>query len=285
MNTPVLGLLGLGIGCGLLLVVHAWRTPSGRLLPRRRTSRPHAGRWTVAAAGAGLLAWVVTGWIAGGLLAAMAAWNLPHLLGAGTGERERTARIEGVAGWTEMLRDTLAAAAGLEQTIQATAPAAPQAIRPHVTALATRLERGEPLVPALRHLADDLQDPTADLVIAALILSSRHQARQLSPLLGELAATVRAQVEMRHRIEAGRTRIRTTQRVVVATTFTFITALVLLNPAFLTPYDTPAGQIILLTIGALFTVALTWLRRIARIEEPERFFAPGTSQTASREVT
>ncbi|WP_416968271.1 type II secretion system F family protein [Streptomyces sp. 4F14] len=269
MNAPLLGLLGLGVGCGLLLVVHAWRAP----VRRSRRRRPYAGRWAVAAAGTGVLAWAVTGWIAGGLLAGAAAWSLPHLLGSGTAHRERTARIEGIAGWTEMLRDTLAAAAGLEQTIQATAPTAPHAIRPHVTAMATRLERGEPLVPALRHLADDLEDPTADLVIAALTLSAQHQARQLTPLLGELAVTARAQVEMRHRIEAGRARIRTTQRVVVVTTFTFVAGLILLNPAFLTPYDTAAGQFVLLLIGALFTAAFIWLRRIARIEEPERFFA------------
>lgn len=279
MTAPLLGLLGLGVGCGLLLVVHAWRAPAVR--PRKR--RPYAGRWTLVAVGAGVLAWVVTGWIAGGLLAGVAAWSLPHLLGSGTAQRERTARIEGTAGWTEMLRDTLAAAAGLEQTIQATAPAAPHAIRPQVTAMAVRLERGEPLADALRHLADDLEDPTADLVIAALLLSAQHPARQLSPLLGELAATARAQVEMRHRVEAGRARIRTTQRVVVATTFTFVAGLILLNPAFLTPYDTAAGQVVLLVIGGLFAVAFAWLRRIARIEEPERFFDAGKSPTASSE--
>ncbi|MFM9615790.1 type II secretion system F family protein [Streptomyces niveiscabiei] len=277
MTAPLLGLLGLGAGCGFLLIVHAWRTPATR--PHKR--RPYTGRWTAASIAAGVLAWVVTGWIAGGLLAAMAVWSLPHLLGSGTEHRERTARIEGIAGWTEMLRDTLAAAAGLEQAIQATAPAAPRAIRPRVTAMAARLERGEPLTDALRHLADDLEDPTADLVIAALVLSAQHQARQLSPLLGELAATARAQVEMRHRIEAGRARIRTTQRVVVATTFTFTAGLILLNPAFLTPYDTAAGQAVLLAIGTLFATAFAWLRRIARIEEPERFFATPHTEEAS----
>ncbi|MFM9442590.1 type II secretion system F family protein [Streptomyces acidiscabies] len=282
-TVPVMGLLGLGTGCGLLLLARGWRGgPSRRL--KRREPRRHAGRWLAAAVGAGLLAGAVTGWVAGGLLVAMAVWNLPHLLGSDKGEQERTARIEAVAGWTEMLRDTLAAAAGLEQTITATAPATPDAIRPQMTELAARLERGEHLVDALRHLADELEDPTADLVIAALILSARHQARHLAPLLGELAATARAQVEMRHRIEAGRTRVRTTQRTVVATTFTFIAGLVLLNPAFLTPYDTAAGQVVLLTIGALFTAAFVWLRRMARIDEPERFFTTTKPPTAAGEA-
>ncbi|QNP74977.1 type II secretion system F family protein [Streptomyces roseirectus] len=280
-TAPVMGLLGLGVGCGLLLLIRAWRLPAKPA--RRRAPRRHAGRWLAAAVGAGLLAWAVTGWVAGGLLVGMAVWNLPHLLGTGAGERGRTVRIEAVAGWTEMLRDTLAAAAGLEQTITATASAAPEAIRPQVTELAARLERGEHLVDALHRLADELEDPTADLVIAALVLSAQHQARQLAPLLGELAATARAQVEMRRRVEAGRARVRTTQRTVVGTTFTFITGLVLFNPAFLTPYDTAAGQVVLLMIGALFTLAFVWLRRMARIEEPERFFTTTKPSTAAGE--
>ncbi|MEU6351104.1 type II secretion system F family protein [Streptomyces sp. NPDC047072] len=235
----------------------------------------------------------VTGWVVGGLLAAMGGWSLPRILGSGTGQRDRTARIEGIAGWTEMLRDTLAAAAGLEQTITATASAAPEAVRPQIAELAQRLEHGERLKPALRHLADDLDEPTADLVIAALILASEHQARQLALLLGELAATARSQVEMHHRVEASRARTRTTMRVVVITTLTFAGALILFNPQFLTPYDSVTGQLVLLLIGVLFTVAFAWLRRMARIEEPDRFFkgiedvghATEAAAPATREVT
>ncbi|MEU6573610.1 type II secretion system F family protein [Streptomyces sp. NPDC046805] len=294
---PVMGLLGIGAGCGLVLLIHAWRTPApaaGLARPRRRREpRRHARRWLAVAVGAGLLVGAVTGWVAGGLLAAMGGWSLPRILGSDTADREQTARIEGIAGWTEMLRDTLAAAAGLEQTILATAPAAPEAIRPQVADVAAQLERGERLHTALRHLADELADPTTDLVIAALILSTEHQARQLASLLGELAATARAQVEMRHRVEASRTRTRTTMRVVVITTLTFAGALILFNPQFLTPYDSVTGQLVLLLIGALFTLAFVWLRRMARIEEPDRFFTglenvgqpSEAAATAHREVT
>ena len=273
---PLLGLLGLGAGCGLVLLIRGWHAADPAVAParspRRREPRRNAGRWLTGAAGAGLLVGVFTGWAVGGLLAAMAAWSLPRILGSGTTERERTAVIEGIAGWTEMLRDTLAAAAGLEQTILATTATAPKAVRTPVAELGARLERGERLSTALQHMADDVADPTADLVIAALILSSEHQASQLAPLLGELAATARAQVEMHHRIEAGRTRTRTTMRVVVITTLAFAGALILFNPQFLTPYDSVTGQLILLLIGDLFTAAFVWLRRMARIEEPDRFF-------------
>lgn len=277
-------LLGLGTGVGLLLVVRGWRAHSEPRAepPRRRDHhrgrgrgrRDHAGRWLAASLAAGLLFGAFTGWVVGGLLAAMATWSLPRLLGMGAVDQDRLARIEGIAGWTEMLRDTLAAAAGLEQSITATARAAPKAVRPEILELSARLERGERLTPSLRKLADDLDDPTADLVLAALILASQHQARHLALLLGELAATARAQVAMRQRVDAARARTRTTMRVVVTTTLSFAGGLVLLNSAFLSPYDTFAGQLVLLLIGALFALAFHWLRRLALIEGPERFLIP-----------
>ncbi|WP_405657768.1 type II secretion system F family protein [Streptomyces sp. NBC_00079] len=272
-------LFGLGIGTGLLLAVHGWRerlephtsSPEGPDRRRQHARREHAGRWLTASLVAGVLFGSVTGWVVGALLAAMATWSLPTLIGLGAIDQQRLARIEGIAGWTEMLRDTLAAAAGLEQSITATAGAAPKTIRPQILELSAHLEHGERLAPSLRKLADDLDDPTADLVLAALILASQHQARHLAALLGELAATARAQVAMRQRVDAARARTRTTMRVVVTTTLSFAGGLILLNPAFLSPYRTLDGQLVLLIIGALFALAFRWLRRLALIEGPERF--------------
>jgi Flp pilus assembly protein TadB len=274
----LLGLLGLGFGGGLLVVARGVRgtdTPADPDAgPRRRElwRREHTGRWLTAAGGAGLLVGVLTGWVVGAVLAAMAAWSLPRLVG-GDGAERRTARIEAIAGWTEMLRDTLAAAAGLEQTLLATAPHAPEAVRPQIADLAARLRTGERLPTALKHLADDLAEPTADLVIAALVLASGHEARQVGSLLGELATTTRGQVEMHQRVAASRARTRTTLRVVVGTTLSFAGGLIVLNPAFLSPYDTVTGQLVLLVIGGTFALGFAWLRRMARSDEPERFFA------------
>ncbi|SEB60838.1 type II secretion system F family protein [Streptomyces melanosporofaciens] len=277
----LLGLCGLGAATGLIVLVSAWRgslptdARTWRRRPRRSVRQPARTRWWMAAAGAaGVLVGGVTGWVIGALLAAMATWSVPRILEATRADQQQTARIEGIAGWTEMLRDTLAAAAGLEQTIMATAHTTPRAIRPHVLGLSARLAGGERLTAGLRRLQADLDDPTADLVIAALMLASEHQARQLTPLLGELAATARTQVQMRQRVDASRTRMRTTVRVVVATTLVFAGGLTLLNPEFLSPYDSATGQLILLLIGAIFTVGFAWLRRMARIEEPERFLTP-----------
>ncbi len=111
------------------------------------------------------------------------------------------------------------AAAGLEQAIIATAPVAPLPIRAEVVTLAVRLE-GERLAPALRAFADEVADPTGDLVVAALVLAAEHQAQRLGELLGSLAAAARDQATMRLRVEAGRARTRTSVKVVVGVTAT-----------------------------------------------------------------
>lgn len=295
----LLGLLGVGFGTGIVVLIRSIRKASDSTATSRQIRVPRLlqlhdqwGRWLVWSGLAGFVTALITGWTVAGLLAAGAAWTLPRAFGGSAANRQETERVEGIAGWTEMLRDTLAAAAGLEQAIMATAHTAPKAVRRQVQTLAVRLAGGQRLARALRRLADELADPAADLVIAALILASEHQARQLSIVLGELASAARAQVEMRQRVEASRARARTTMRVVVSTTLLFAGGLVLFNPVFLTPYDTPAGQLVLLLIGALFAVAFAWLHRLARIEQPERFLTaletigdvPGTVNGAPREV-
>ena len=277
-TAALFGLLGAGLATGALLIVAGWRGRPARPATTSRLTRwlrahqdrPQLG-WLGAAVLAAAAVGAATGWVVAALLTLLAVLCLPRFLGTNTAHKHNLERIEAIAGWTEMLRDTLVAAAGLEQAILATAPACPTAIREEITELAVRLERGERLAPSLRHLADQLRDPTADLVISALVLAAEHQARQLADLLGELASEAREQASMRMRVEAGRARTRTSVRVVVITTLSFAVGLVILNRGYLAPYDTAFGQVMLLLVGALFAAAFVWLARIAQLREPERF--------------
>lgn len=293
-STIVAAALGLGGAVGVLLIVAAWRRPVAVSAPSRgarlvRAARGHAGdrrallRLTVAV-GAGVLTGAVTGWVVGAALAAAAVWFLPRLVGPDRAHARRVARIEAIASWTEMLRDVLSAAAGLEQAILATAPLAPAAIRGEVATLAARLESGQRLAPALRALARELDDPTADLVLAALVLAAEHQARQLGALLGSLATTARDQAAMRMRVETGRARTRTSVRVIVATTLAFAAGVVVFNRAYLDVYNTAAGQFVLLLIGGLFAAGFAWLARIATSGgQPRVLVLDATEATGTRD--
>ncbi|WP_143517546.1 type II secretion system F family protein [Pseudonocardia sp. MH-G8] len=281
-RTAVVALLGAGVGLGLFLVVLGLiprepGPPAGVVFTTWLRDRGWNRREVVARAGGTALAAIVTavatGWVVGAVLVAAGCWFLPRVLGPDIGHARRVARIEAVATWTEMIRDTLSAAAGLEQAILATAPLAPAPIREEVAALAARLDRGVRLVPALRLLARDLADPTADLVIAALVIAAEQQARQLTDLLGALAATARERASMRMRVEAGRARSRTSVRVVVGTTTAFAVAVVLLNRPYLAAYDSVTGQTVLLGVGLLFAAGFGWLRSIAVVPEAGRLIS------------
>jgi hypothetical protein len=59
--------------------------------------------------------------------------------------------------------------------------------------------------------------------------------------------------------------------VIVGATLAMAAGLVVLNRAYLDPYDTPAGQVMLVAVGGLFAGSFVWLARAARPSQPERF--------------
>ena len=136
-------------------------------------------------------------------------------------------------------------------------------IREQVVLLAARIRRGQRLPHALRAFAAETADPTADLVVAALLLAAEQQARDLAQLLGSLADSARQHAVMRMRVAAGRARVRTAARIIIAVTLLLVIGLLAWSRAFLQPYGTPAGQLMLLVVGACFTAGFWWLHRIS----------------------
>lgn len=239
----------------------------------RIVTRGQGWRW-LGAAGAGVLAFVITSWLVGAVLGAAAVWFAPRIAGGRRQRAQRIARTEAIAAWAEMLRDTLAGAAGLEETIVATARVAPPAINDAVQTLAVRLEH-EPLVRALRSFATELADPTADLVVSALGLAATNPTRNLGALLGTLAASARAQASMQLRVDAGRARTRSAVRIVTGFTVAFAVGMVVLNRGYLEPFDSSLGQLVLAGIGACFAVAFVLLDRMTRASDPPRVLVRG----------
>jgi tight adherence protein B len=277
-------LLGAGTGLGLVLIIGGWRAAETeahhRTFTLSREARERLAIKIIITLGAVVLVGAFTGWPVAALLAGAATLTLPRVVGGSKDRARQVARTEAIAGWAEMLRDTLSAAAGLEQSIVATAVVAPGPIRTEVMTLADALET-ERLVPALRKFAIDLADPTGDLVVAALVLAAGHEARKLSDLLGSLAGAARDQAAMQLKIEAGRARIRTSTNVVVGSTLFFAAGLIALNRAYLDPFGTAVGQAVLAAIGLIFAAAFWWLEKMGRPSVPERFLTPPSSNAFS----
>ena len=275
-TTLLIVLLGALVGGGVVLLV---RSLVGVPVDERVADTDEslaaklqaAGRQVPFAIGAFLLVLLVTRWVVVAVACALLVlfWN--RLFGGAREARHGIARLEGLAAWTESLRDTVAGAVGLEQAIPATSYAASPAIRADLTTLADRLRVRVPLPEALKRFAEEVDDAGADLIIAALMLNSRLRGPGLRDVLTSLARSARLELEMRQRIYASRASTRRSVTIVVGVTFLFVVGLRVFNPRYVAPYGTPFGQVVLVVIMAIFAAGVMWLRALAKDETAGRF--------------
>ncbi len=229
----------------------------------------------------GVVVLILTRWVvvAGGMALLVLGWE--SVAGGAAEERRAMARLEGLASWAESLRDTIAGAVGLEQAIPASVRAAAPALQPPLRALVDRMHTRVPLPEALRRFADDIDDSSADLIIAALILNARLRGPGLREMLGALATSARTELEMRRRVAAYRASTRRSVQIVVTFSVGFAVALTLLNPGYVAPYNSLMGQMVLAAVVGLYALGFFWLRRLAKFQLPERLL--GAAETASSE--
>lgn len=280
--TAALAVCGAGVGLGVWLAVLGVR--GRRVLPTLpRTAgtaaacdAPTTMTWVLAATAAAALAFAITGWIVVAATAATTVAATPRLRAARRLQHRDVDRLAAIATWTEMIRDNIAGAAGLEAAIAASTARAPAAISDELAALVGRLD-AMALPDALARLGDDLDLPAADLVIAALANATRLPSGDLGALLSRLAEAIRAEVRMRDRIEVGRARIRTSARMVVAVTAATIAFLFVTSRELLAVYDGTDGQLLLCVVAATFAAGAAMLRAYSVIDMPPRFTARRTA--------
>jgi Flp pilus assembly protein TadB len=283
-------LLGAGVGIGLLLIVAGLR---GRAVfgggdrdeddvERRRAGSPGSRvtrRWLVAGA-IGSVAWLVTGWFAAGLIAICAALMLPRMFGGQGARREWIAKTQAIATWTEMLRDTMAAADGVEEAIAATVPIAPQPIRREVGLLDARRRSEQPLTEALAAFGREIDHPSADLVVASLSMAASGEGSDFVGVLTRLATMTRDESRMYSRIESSRATVHTSGRIILAVFVGTIILISLISRDFLKAYGTIQGQLWLVLVGTLFAAGIVTIDRMSQIELPERFTPRRTRRTS-----
>ncbi len=257
------------VGLGLWLVARGLRRhrPDGRVQAPVQGSLRRADlflsvrrpRVLAAAFLCGVVAFVTTRWPISFLLGFAGVFALQGL-GGGT-SKQAIARIEATAAWTEMLRDTLAGAAGLNQALLATAPTAPFTLRPYLQALTNRVTAGLPTEEALIELAVEVDDPAMDIVVASLVMANRERAQRLGELLSALATASREEAAMRLGIEASRASARSAVRMITGFSLGLFALMFLFARSYLQPYGTVGGQLILCLVALLFAAGL-WLMSV-----------------------
>ena len=285
---------GLAAGLGVwLVVVGLLPVDADQLAARHRQARSRwqaGGRRVVLGVLAAAAVTVLTRWPVAGLAAGGLVVVAPLLFGGGRDARRAVERLDALAVWSEAVRDLSASGIALAQALPAAAGSAPAPVAPAARRLADWLRVRQPIELALGRFADDLDDPAGDLVVSALLLNARVQGGQLRAVLGALATSIRAELEVRRRVEAERRATRRGAALVAALTTVMATGLFVLNRTYLDPFDGPTGQAVLGLVLLLFGAGFGLLRRLSTFQVAQRFLigdrpGPGGAPAAAGRTT
>jgi Flp pilus assembly protein TadB len=257
------------------------KPPGMRLLSGSLSSGQ--GRRILIALAAGLAVLALTRWPVAAVAVGAGVILLPRLTLTG-GQRQRTARLEGLEQWIRRLADLLTASKGLEEAIETSARSAPAAIVKPVSALARRLSARTGPEAALRAFAADIDDPAGDRIAAALIIATGRRGGAVREVLNALATLLARDVAARREIEAERAQHLTTVRWITlfVAGFTFFA---MLNRSYSAPYGTFLGEIVLGLVAGLYAAGLAWLHHLGSIPAPGRFLnQPEQRQPASADL-
>ena len=226
----------------------------------------------------GITVAALTGWVIAIPLVPAAAAGLPILLTAPPSS-SKIDRLEAMEEWTRSLSGILTAGIGLEQALLATLRSTPEAIRPEVTRLASRLRARWATEDALRAFADELDDATGDLIAGNLILGARRRGAGVASVLEALAESTAADVAARREIESDRAKPRSTARWVTLITIAVLGVLALTGD-YIRPYGTPIGQMLLVLLLGLYVGMLLWMRKMSAGKPLPRFIGAAANEAA-----
>lgn len=280
---------------GVLLVVQGLRpAPVNTAPPRRRATARRYGSLLgtdqrsqrlrlagVVGLGVGLGVALLSGWLVAIIIMPAAFVGIPLLLMTSEGTKT-IERIEAMEEWARSLSGVLGAGVGLEQAIQATlSRSTPAAIRPEVATLVARLRARWSTADALRAFAEDLNDATADSIVFGLLLAADRRGQGLAAMLEGVAERAAEDVRNRRRIEADLAKPRGTARWVTIITVVVLVAMAF-NGAYIEPYGTPVGQVILVILLSAYVGALLWMRQMAQGEEMPRILGASRASAGTK---
>lgn len=291
MSLSALTGIGLGVLFGLSVLFLIATLTGWRPQPRARDGRSNglftgraARRRLVGALGVGLLVALLTRWPVAAIASTAVIYLWPTMFGAAKEAAGQLERLEALAVWTETLRDSTAGAVGLEQAIRHSLTTAPPVITAALRRLEGQMRVQVPLPEALADFAEQIDDASADPVIAALVLNSRLRGPGLVDVLTKLAGSTREEIDMRRKVEEGRKVLRRSAAIVLAVTGVLAGSLAVFSRDFVAPYSTVTGQLVLAIVIAIFGAGLMWIRAAAVRKPPERFLADVEQVSAALEL-
>ncbi|PPF32638.1 type II secretion system F family protein [Pseudoclavibacter sp. AY1H1] len=257
------GFLVFGLGFAPPPEVRSYKRTSGTSVFVQQLAASVDRRTRILVAGAtlaGIGLWLLSGWIVYLVALPLAAIGIPLLLGKGSVPAQ-LARLDALESWARNLAGLTSTGAGMELTISTSLATAPEAIRPQVATLVARLGARWRTEDALRAFAQELKDPTADLLVSHLLLAEKKRGPGLTRALEDLATSISDEVRARREIETDRAKPQQNVRIITLMT----TGLIVLLPVFgqfMAPYSSPIGQLLLAVWLIVYALVLVWMKRI-----------------------
>lgn len=260
-----------GLGAlGILAVVLGYFAPPGtgttpgtalsdRLRPWWAAFSPAQRIAALAGLVVGIVIYLVSHWVVALVAAPALAIVVPVLLGDGA-SKTAIARLEAIESWTRALSSLITTGTNLEQAITLSLTNTPAALREPISRLVARINARWPITDALQSFADDLNDPTGDLVVAHLQLAAKQRGPGLSRALDDLAGDVFEEVRVRREIEADRSKPLQSIRIITYVTLVLFAAIPFAGQ-FFQAYGTPLGQLLLAGWIAVYAILLVLLKR------------------------
>jgi Flp pilus assembly protein TadB len=277
--TPLSAVAGLLLVGGVLaLLLGARPTPARPTFSARRfsvggrwgrlTRRPAGarGRRRDLLLGAGLLAGLaiatVSGWLIAIAVVPAVLLGLPPLLRV---PKPRDVEVlEALDRWVRSLSATLGTGKSVTDAIRISRRTAPPLLTEEIEVLVARLNNRWETREALMRMADELDSPDADAVLAALILAANRGADGASVTLQALADSIQAILRGRRAIEVERSKPYVVVRQVTVISLVTLVVAFLASPRFFDPYRTPFGQVVLAVLVLAYAGSLVLMRRKAR---------------------
>lgn len=191
------------------------------------------------------------------------------------------ARGEAIETWVRGMGGMLVGGVGLEEAIRSSLPSTPPLIRPEIARMVARLQAQQPIGTALRLWADEMNDRTADLVAATLLLGAETRRGGMAQALRGLTESLAEQNRVLRKIEADRAGVQMSARLISIISLAML--LFIAAGPFGAPYREPLGQLVLIVIAAAYAGVLHWMRTIINIAPRPRFLSdPATEVVGAR---
>ncbi len=235
------------------LSTQLWTIPVDGL--RRRTAIILAASLLV-----GGLAAAFTGWWLLVLIAPAVALVLPMLLSAP--QNRELELLQAIDRWVRMLGSLLTTGRSIVDAVRISSRQAPVLLSPSLHRLTARLDERWTIEQALLAMADELDSPDADAVLAALALAAQRGGTGASATLAALADSLQDRLRALREISTERAKPRFVVRQVTLITATVLGLALIFGGSFFAPFGSPTGQLLLAVLVGAYLGSLLFLRRM-----------------------